>query len=188
MSTLTFDGPYDWGYIIVGVPQTFNITYSTSGSGVISNIVITLQTDVNNASINGSTITITPASDWISPDLIKFQNSEYPLFQGDTSNQIITNSISDIFNNYLDTLLYCFEFNIEEPIDKVGSVTATATYTVTTTIPADPTATPPVPESSEVTQETETQIYTFTARKNLDSARTILNDLSNIGITNQQNI
>ena len=188
MSALTFNGPYDWGYIIVGEPQTFNITYSNPGPGVASNVVVTLQSDDENAVINGSSVTITPTSDSISPDLIKIQNAQYPLYDGDTSNQIVTTKISEITENYLSTILYCFEFNIEEPIDKVGSVTATADYTLTVTTPADPTATPPITGSVEVTQETETQIYTYTSRKNLDSARAILDELSDIGITNQNNI
>ena len=177
MGALTFNGPYDWGYIIVGEPQTFNITYNITGYDAVSNIVVTLQTNVENATINNSTITITPTSGWISPDLIKIQNAQYPLYDGDTTNQIVTTDIADINANYLNTLLYCFEFSIEEPIDRAGTVTATATYTVTTS------DIPP-----QITQETETQIYTFTARKNLDSARAILSEISNIGITNQQNI
>ena len=190
MGALTFNGPYDWGNIIVGTSETFNITYNTSGPGTISNLVITVETGSENTDvvINNYTVTITPQSDWISPDLIKIQNAQYPAYQGDISNQIVTNKISDITNNYLDTILYCFEFNIEPPVDRSGSVTATANYTLTVVTPADPTATPPIVGSTDITQETETQVYTFTERKNLDSAKAILEQLTDIGLSNQQNI
>lgn len=182
MSALTFNGPYDWGYITVGIPQTFEITYSINNSNNVSNIILTLETDSTDTVITNNTVVITPTSDWISPDSIKFQNAELPLYPGDTSNQIEITGVSNITENYSDTLLYCIQLNITQPITKSASVTATATYTLSTPDPDYPTNAP------DITQETETQIYTFIEQKNIDSAKATLEQLIDIGISNQNKI
>ena len=233
-ASLTFDEPYDWGFVLVNESQTFEVTYTivvppapepepececpdtgesggdgegtgegtggeeehVPGPGVglvtveIVNDVLTLVSDPESAeivTIDSPNVTILPTSDWISPDLIKFQNAAYPAYEGDTSNQKEALSVDNVINNYSNTLLYCFGFDID-PTERAGSITATVNYTIKTTTAGDPEATPPVPDEIVETQETLEQIYTFTGKKDIASAQASLEQLVSIGVSNQDNL
>ena len=182
MSGITFDAPYDWGKIYVGESKVFTISYSNTGGGTVSDLNVTVTSDVENVSITDLSATIVPTSGWISPDTFKFQNSMYPQYSGDTSNQVEVLNESEIFDNYQDSLLYCFSMKVGSPTEKSGTVVATATYTYT--VPGDPLGVPPT--TDVITQETTSQVYEFTEVKNLDSLGITLTTLVDMGTTNQE--
>lgn len=172
----------DWEEVYVGSPITKSTTYTNTGIGTITNLVITIESTDPYAIINGNTVTISPNNDWISPDEVWIQNSQFPQYNGDETNQVKIGALDSILRDYRDTCLYCFSMTIGKPAERLATFTATAKYKYT--VMPDPTAIPPI--LGGVEDVTTIGVYTIMEKKDLDSARAILAEVTAVSLENQK--
>ena len=182
MSYLTFTN-LDWVDATVNDPPAVkNITYVNVGPGtILGTPTFTIDCPDPYAIKGVNTVTFDVFSDWISPDDCNIQNSHYPQYSGDTSNQVWTKGPGELIDNYKDTCLYCYALHINSPLWKTVVTTVTANYRYMIAIPPTPTDPPTVPPPADtiiITDEVSVGYYTIIEKKDLSKTKPQLDQIT----------